>query len=135
MTAAVNIRRGRLSEDEKATIAALAERHPNPYRIAGILNRHPATINWHMLTNGLLCRKPQYLARSYVRGGRTVHPWEPRHDVRLLAVLLECERTAASALAAYRSTAAQLTEEFGIFRDHHSVRVRATILAAAEDAP
>lgn len=134
MTAAANIKRGRLSDDEKATIAALAERHPNPHRIAGILNRHPATINWHMLSYGLIERQPQYLSKAYVRRGQVVHPWTPEHDRRLTALQLEHEKSAASTAAAYRATAEAITKEFGITRTAHTCRVRLTILAAAENA-
>lgn len=50
------------------------------------------------------------------------------------APLDQHERTAASQLAAYRAAAEAITAEFGILRNHHTVRVRATILAAvAED--
>jgi hypothetical protein len=124
-----NIVRGRLSADERAQIEKLATsmRAPTPGKIARKLNRHPATVKWYMLTHGLIEQKPGRAARVHVRNGRTIHPYSPEHDARLLAL-----RTLLPD-APYRVVAERLTTSFGIERDAHSVQVRLALLAAAPD--
>lgn len=127
MTAPRGIKRGRLTEAERAEIdrLALSMKRPTPYAIANRLNRHPATITWYMLRSGLLNRPAGTVRRPYERNGATVHPWKPEHDRRLTE--LRCANWS------YSRIAAALTDEFGVPRKWNSVRVRAVMLAAAED--
>ena len=123
-----------MTEAEKAEIDRLAEtlRNPSPGRIALRLNRHSSTVTWYMLTRGLLQRAPRRASGPYERRGKMVYPYSPEQDARLTE-LLSAPADYRSAHARYIAVAAQMTEEFGILRDHHSVKVRAVQLAAAPD--
>ncbi len=124
------IKRGPLGADEKAEIArlALTLKKPMPGPIARRLDRHPATVKWHMLSHGLLEYAPRYGARPYRRaGGSMVNPYTPAQDRRLLRL--------RRGGAGFPEIAAILTREFGVKRTAHSVQVRCIMLAASADAP
>lgn len=121
-----------MSKEERAQIEQLATtmKNPTPGKIARRLGRHPATVNWFMLRNGLIERVPQRLAKPYMRNGQMVHPYTAEHDRRL--VELRTDRPGAPRKT-YREIGEILTREFGIERDAHSVQVRMTQLAASPD--
>jgi hypothetical protein len=122
------IKRGRMTPADHAAIERLAVemKNPTPGKIARAINRHPATVNWYMLRNGLIERAPGRAAAPYVRNGKVIHPYSEQHDKRLLE--LRC------AGKVFREIGEILTTEFGIFRNAHSVQVRLTQLACAPDA-
>lgn len=122
-----NIKRGRMTLEDKATIERLVDemKSPTPGKIAAKLNRHPSTVNWYMLTRGLIERTPGRAARSYTRNGITVHPYLEEHDEFISARRAEGKK--------YREIAELVTAKFGIARNQHSVQVRLVQLAAAPD--
>lgn len=121
------IKRGRMSESDRAEIRRLVDtmEKPTAGKIARKLNRHPATVNWFMLRQGLIERKAGRAPRVYTRNGITIHPYTEEHDARL-----EELRTSGKV---YREIAEILTSEFGIHRTAHSVQVRNTQLAASPE--
>lgn len=121
------IKRGRMTPAEKVELERVIGRmkKPTPGRVAAVVNRHPATINWFMLKRGYISRQPGYAPAPYVRNGKTVHPYTPEHDAFILGLR---ERGATK-----KDIAKQLTEKFGVERSHHSVDVRLVQLAAAPD--
>jgi hypothetical protein len=122
-----DIIRGRMTDADRAEIERLAASmtNPTPGKIARKIKRHVATVNWYMLTHGLIERKPGRAPRSYTRNGFTIHPYSPEHDARL-----EELRTSGKV---WREVAETLTREFGIKRTAHSVQVRMIQLAAVPD--
>ena len=118
-------KRGRLTPEERAEIErlALSMKRPTSGKIAAKLDRHPATVNWYLLTKGLIERKPGHASRPYLRNGRTIYPYSDDQDRR-------AEELRASGKT-YREIAAALTAEFGIERTGNSVQVRMIQLAAA----
>lgn len=121
---------GRMSpaEHEKIEELALEMKKPTAGKIARAMGRHPATVNWHMLRNGLIERTPNLLGGTYQRNGQTVHPYIKAHDARLLDLRTD---KPGQPRKTYREIGEILTQEFGIERDAHSVQVRMTLLAAA----
>ena len=120
--------RGRMSAAEKAEIERLATtlRKPTPGAIAFRLNRHPATVAWYMISRGLIDRRISYDRRqAMLRRGRPVNLYSRQQDRRL-------EQLRAEGLK-FRQIAERLTEEFGIPRNQHSVRIRAIMLASYDD--
>lgn len=103
-----NIKRGRMTDRDKAEIIRLAETisKPTPGKIAAKINRHPATVNWFMLTRGLIERKAGRAPRAYQRNGQTIYPYAVEHDARLEALRVERKP--------FREIAEILTAEFGI---------------------
>jgi hypothetical protein len=122
-----NISRGRMTSADKAEIERLATTmsKPTPGKIAAKINRHPSTVNWFMLTRGLIERKPGRAPRVYTRNGVTVHPYTEEHDAFL-------EQLRSEGLK-FRAIAERVTEMFGICRNQHSVQVRLVQLAAAPE--
>lgn len=119
-----NINRGRMSTDDHRLIEQLAAnlKNPKPGIIARRINRHPATVNWYMLTHGLLPeRKVGRAARPYVRNGKTVHPYAVAHDRFILALRVE--------RLSLKEIAKRVTKKFGFERSHHSVDIRLKQLA------
>lgn len=124
------VKRGRLTADDKAAIERLAENgDKTPWQIGYRVNRHPATVNWYMLTHGLIDREPRYATRAYERNGRQCHPYSPDEDNRLQELLVATQ--AVKQRGIYPAIAATLSAEFNTARNEHSVRVRAIQLAAA----
>jgi hypothetical protein len=122
-----NIRRGRMSAADKVEIERLATTmaKPTPGKIARKINRHVSTVNWFMLTRGLIERKPGRIPHSYVRNGITVHPYTEEHDDFIV--------TLRSQGLKFPKIAELATAQFGIARNQHSVHVRLIQLAAAPD--
>jgi hypothetical protein len=124
----LNVKRGRMTAKEKAEIERLASvmKKPTPGRIAAKLNRHPATVNWFMLSRGLIERKAGRAPRAYSRAGNTVYPYSTEHDARIEALRVEGK--------SFREIGEIITREFGIRRSGHSVQVRLVQLTASPDA-
>lgn len=121
------IKRGRMSPEEKLLIVHLCEtmKDPTPGKVARKLNRHVATVTWHMLTRGLLERPAGHLSRAYQRNGKTIHPYTTEHDAFIEEARLQGK--------VFKEIGELVTEKFGILRTGHSVQVRITQLAAAPD--
>lgn len=119
------VKRGRISPEEKIEIERVigSMKKPTAGKVARRVNRHPATINWYMLTKGHIEREPGRAPGPYVRAGKIIYPYAPEHD----AFIQELRRAGLSK----KIIAARLTAEFGIARSHHSVDVRLVQLAAA----
>jgi IS30 family transposase len=120
-----NIKRGRLTADEIEVLRTLAEqmRSPTPGKVARIMNRHPATIQWQMICAGLIRRERHYGPRpSYQRRGRTIFHFDAAEDRRLEELRVDGLSVAA--------IAEKLNAEFGRNRTGHSVDVRLKMLAA-----
>lgn len=129
MTTAIypNIKRGKMTAADKAEIERLATTmvKPTAGKIARKINRHPATVNWFMLTRGLIERKAGRAAHPYERNGRTVYPYTAEHDA-----FIESLRSQGKV---FREIGELVTAKFGIERDAHSVQVRMIQLAASPD--
>lgn len=123
-----DIRRGRMTDEDKAKIVELSEsmKKPTPGKIARAINRHPATVNWFMLTRGLLERKPRHAPRQYTRNGQTIYPYNEEQDLRIEALRVEGKP--------FREIAEIVTAEFGFKRTAHSVQVRLVQLTASPEA-
>jgi IS30 family transposase len=124
-----SIKRGRMSDGEIETMRHIVAgmRKPTPGKVARLLNRHPATIQWQMMLAGLWQRERRYGPNpSYQRGGRTIFHFDVAEDRRL-----EELRVAGHSIAAI---ARQLNAEFDRKRSAHSVDVRLKMLAAYEEA-
>src|SRR4051812_29957069 len=111
-------KRGKMTAEDKAEIERLATtmKKPTPGKIAAMVNRHPGTVNWYMLTRGPITRKPSRAPRAYTRNGKTIHPYTEEHDARIEALRVEGK--------VYREIGEIVTREFGIERNAHSVQVR-----------
>jgi IS30 family transposase len=121
------IKRGRMSIDEKKKIEAVIAgmKQPTAGKVARRLNRHPATINWYMLTRGHIERKPGHAPKPYMRAGKMIYPYSAEQDARLEQLRAEGK--------VFSEIAAILTKEFEIERTCHSVQVRLVQLTAAPD--
>lgn len=121
-------KRGLMSAEEKREIERLAAamRNPTPGKIARKMNRHPATVNWYMLTHGLIERKPGRASRQYQRNGKTIYPYSEEHDAAI-----ETHRITGKT---YQEIAEAITAQFGIHRSAHSVQVRMVQLAATPES-
>lgn len=126
-TRIAEVKRGRMTTEDKTKIEQLASRmkKPNAGRIAAQINRHPATVNWFMLTRGLIERKPGRARHTYVRNGKTIHPYTEEHDAFILDL--------RSRGKVFREIGDLVTTKFGIERNAHSVQVRIIQLAAAPE--
>lgn len=109
------------AERDKIEELAASMKKPTPGKIARQLQRHPATVNWYMLRNGLIERPVGHALKPYMRNGVMVHPYTKEHDARLIE-LRKGGKT-------YREIGEILTAEFSIERDAHSTQVRMTQLA------
>src|SRR5258708_19603913 len=114
------VKRGRMSAAEKAEIERLATTlaKPTPGRIASRLNRHPATVAWFMIRQGLIQRTIKYGNRPVGRrpNGTKIHPYTPEQDRRLV------ELRAAAMLS--REIPATITPQFAIPPNLHSLHSR-----------
>lgn len=133
MAGLAGIKRGRMSAAERGEILRLAEtlRRPTPSVIARRLNRHPATVAWFMIRQGIIERTLKYCSQGggqkRCAGGVVRNPYMPDHDRRLIELRLQGK--------VYREIAAALTAEFGVPRNMHSVQVRHVMLSAYEGGP
>lgn len=125
MNLGFEITRGRMTPENHREIERLATtmRDPTPGKIARAIGRHPATVNWYMLTHGLIERKPGRAAHTYQRNGKTIHPYSVEHDARIEQLRAEGKK--------HREIGEIVTREFGIARSAHSVQVRIVQLAAS----
>lgn len=116
---------GGLSEADHERIAALADKGWKAPRIAQTIRKHAGTVYWYMLRSGLAERDPNRRVRTtpYKRGSYWVYPYSPDEDTYIEALRAEG--------ASFKKIAAAATERFGKPRNHHSIFVRLTILAAA----
>lgn len=114
-----------MTAEDKAMIESLAETMQNPTagKIAARINRHPATVNWYMLTRGLIERKARRAPHTYTRNGKIVHPYAPEHDEFIEQLRAENKP--------FREIGELVTAKFGIERSGHSVQVRIIQLSAS----
>ena len=119
-----NIKRGRMSPEERAKIVALAERGLNGGQIALRLNRHPSTVGLAMVFLGV--REPATREFAYERGGRLVRSFTAEEDQTLTALRIEGLSTPRIAQA--------LTDRFGHPRTAATINIRLRMLAAREGA-
>lgn len=121
-----------MSKDEHELIEKLVVQMKNPTagKIARRLQRHPATVNWYMLRNGLIERKPGHALAPYMRNGAMVYPYTTEQDKRLIELRTD---KPGEKRKTYREIGEILTREFGVERDAHSVQVRMTQLACAPE--
>lgn len=119
--------RGSMTDDDKKKIIFLAEtmKKPTAGKIAAAINRHPATVNWFMLTRGLVDRKPGRAHHPYMRNGKMIYPYSEEHDA-----FIESMRAQGKV---FREIGEAVTARFGIERDAHSVQVRIIQLAASPE--
>jgi hypothetical protein len=127
-----SIKRGRISREEKAEIERLAStlKKPTAGAIARRLNRHPATVAWFMIRQGLIERTVRCSGARRVgrrANGSPIHYYTADQDCRLVEL-----RTQG---LPYRRIAEIMTREFGVPRNLHSVQVRNIMLAAYEGGP
>jgi IS30 family transposase len=122
-----DIKRGRMTADDKAAIERLAETMDKPTagKIARKINRHPATVNWFMLTRGLIERKARRAPHEYQRAGKTIYPYAVEHDE-----FIEARRSEGKP---FREIGELVTAKFGIERSGHSVQVRIIQLSVAPE--
>lgn len=126
-----NIRRGRMTPEDKIEIERLAGTMTKPTagKIAAKINRHPATVNWFMLTRGLIEREPGRAKAPYMRGGKMIYPYTEEHDRRIEQLRIEQK--------SFGEIAEILSREFPVDRagaTAHSVQVRLVQLTAAPDS-
>lgn len=121
------IKRGRMSIEEKKNVETVINsmRQPTPGKVARRVNRHPATINWYMLTHGHIERKCGHAPRPYCRNGKMIYPYTAEQDARIEQLRTEGK--------SFREIAETLTIEFGIERSAHSIQVRLVQLTVAPD--
>lgn len=81
---APDIKRGRLSRQEKDTIEKLFDDGVTTGQIAQRLNRHPSTVGFAVTLLGL--RPPAQRVFAYKRNGRDVRSFGPDEDAFILAL-------------------------------------------------
>jgi hypothetical protein len=113
--------RGRLSPTERSEIGRLADRGLKPGQIALRLQRHPATVNFHMVTHGL--RTMQSGRRGvYERNGITVAGFTRDEDVFIEALRVQGYT--------YEKIAEVAAKRFGHKRSAATIGVRLKMLAS-----
>lgn len=116
---------GPMSDFERSEIERLAAslKNPTPAVIARQLGRNVGTVNWYMLTHGLVERPLKYRDTApYERKGKIVYPYAREHDDRIQELRVEGKNA--------RMIAEMITKEFGIERTTHGIHVRLTMLGA-----
>lgn len=116
---------GRLTAQERQRIEDLALAGTPPARIARKLNRRPATIHFHMATQGLKPIKLYGCADYTTRGGRKVKHFTSEEDAYITARRLEGLSLPKIARLA--------TERFQHPRTHSTIGTRLRMLAASEE--
>jgi DNA-binding CsgD family transcriptional regulator len=126
---ATAIKHGRMTDAERDEIERLAStmKNPTPGKIARRLNRKVSTVNWYMLTHGLIERKIVYRETTYQRRGYTVAYYSQAADLRILELRRDNKNP--------REIAEIISGEFVRQRTGHSVKVRLVMLASYVDAP
>ena len=124
----LDVRRGRLSAEEKTRIEALAGQNWSPARIAMRLNRIPATINFHMATHGLYAptTPPVRNRLTYRRNGHEVTFFTTEEDAFIEALRARGATTSA--------ISTQVEQRFGHRRSAATILVRLQMLAGREEA-
>jgi hypothetical protein len=116
---------GGLSEEHHAQIIEFAEKGWSHSRIAQRLQKHPGTVYWFMLKEGLVV--PRYRkAAPYLRAGRVCRPYGPDEDALITALRVQDY--------APKEIARLANLRFGNERSTHGVAVRLVMLAAMEAA-
>ena len=116
--------RGRLSDAERLQIQQLAARGLTAGQIAQRLERHPATINFYMVTHGL--RAPVDRTRAYARGTSAVRTFSADEDAFI--TVLRCQSYK------YREIAAVCAQRFGHRRTPAVIGIRLRMLASRDEA-
>lgn len=120
------IKRGRLTDAERARIIELAEGGASSCAIARELNRHQSSVGWLLYSEGLRAPKPAENPKPYQRGGVTVQRFSAEEDAFIEA--LRTQEYSVSKIAELSS------KRFEIRRTAHAVRCRLVMLAAREEA-
>jgi IS30 family transposase len=115
-----------LNDDDHTRIRELAEKGWKSGRIAQVIGKKPATVYWFMLRNGLAERPVSHRTMAYKRGANWVYPYSAEEDAFIEALRIQNYD--------FKTIADLATKRFGKPRNHHSVFVRLTILAATEKA-
>ena len=115
-------RRGRLTAEECARIAALADKPLTCGQIALRLNRHPATVYQNMVSHGL--RAPNLRSFDYIRNGRRVRSFSRDEDAFIEA--LRCQNYKC------REIADLCGKRFGHPRSTATIAIRLRMLASLE---
>ncbi|MDI9847330.1 helix-turn-helix domain-containing protein [Rhodoblastus sp. 17X3] len=121
-----DIKRGRLSQEERGKIESLALRNLRASQIAARLNRHPATVNFAMHSMGMKAPKDRRPISYTRRNGTQVHSFTPDEDV-----LIEDMRAAG---AVCREVAETCLARFGRKRSPATIITRLRMLANRDDA-
>jgi len=113
---------GPLTQTERDTIEALAEKDYRCYRIAATLKRKPSCIYYHMLVRGMIEPKLVRNFTVYTRKGKEVRSFSPEEDARL-----EAERAKGRT---FHEMAKVWRDWFGHPRCSGTLRMRCIALAA-----
>jgi len=122
---ASELRRGRLSADEIASIERLAERGLKSGQIAQRLNRHPSTIGFAMATRGLRIAKPGTNDLVEIKRGASV----VRRFTRDEDVFIEALRVQGFT---FQQIAEIAGRRFGYRRSAATMGIRLKMIGAAE---
>lgn len=117
---------GGLSDADRERIFDLAEKGQKPGQIARRLLKHPSTVYWFMLTEGLAAPRPAKSFTPYLRNGRMVRPYSPDEDAFIEALRIQNYSVGEIARIA--------NLRFKNERTPHGVNVRLVMLAAREAA-
>jgi hypothetical protein len=118
------IKRGRLSEGELERVTSLAERGFKSGRIAQLLNRHPATVNYAMHRLGL--RTVMLREFDYIRNGVRVKSFSRDEDALIVALRVQSYPV--------ETIAKVVSKRFGHPRTAHTVNIRLVLLSNSEAA-
>lgn len=120
-----NVKRGRLSDQEREQIAEMADSKKPVAIIARALNRHPATVGYAMYRLGL--RRLSRRARTaYWRNGSKVVAFTPEEDAFVERLSLEGVKN--------KEIGERCGREFGHPRSPHTINVRLAMLASDQEA-
>ena len=117
---------GGLSQADHDRIFALAEKGLGAQKISRKIGKHPSTVHWFMMSNGLRPLQQTETALVYQRNGRTVRRFTRQEDDFISA--LRVEDLTPDAIAV------RVEQQFGYPRSAHSIRCRLMVLGAHEDA-
>jgi Helix-turn-helix domain len=115
------MKRGRLTEQEIASLEDLRGQGLSRQRIARAMDRHPSTIEHALVRLGLHSPKPQR-QKPYVRNGVEVRPFTEDEDLLLTTLRIAGHRLSVIARA--------MTARFGKRRTTGTVAMRLKQLAA-----
>jgi IS30 family transposase len=119
--------RGRLTDDDHRKIDELAAKGMTAGRIAQLIKRHSATVQWYLYSAGIRGPRPTpEKPISYMRGNRMV-----RHFSRDEDVFIEALRVQGFS---FREIANFVNKRFSTERTFHTIQCRLIMLAARETA-